>query len=108
MRDLRAAFKEHLEDPKLYGEAAARQQAFNEAYSQYKQLISRGGTFNKFFMEKVGTDYEIADTKITNFLNKQRRGKRRQPYGGAAGLRTSVQGRDNAARAECQEHRQRL
>lgn len=78
VRDIRAIVKAHLENSDIYGEAAARQAAFNDAYNTWKTLIGSGtkrGDFQRFFMDRVankrgGYDLAVSPTKINTYFNK--------------------------------------
>lgn len=78
VRELRSLVKDHLENVDLYGEAAARQAAFNDAYNSWRTLVGSGtkrGEFQKFFLDKVttkggGSELGINPTKINTYFGK--------------------------------------
>lgn len=78
VRDIRAMVKAHLENPDAYGEAAARQAAFNDAYASWRTLVGdpkKRGVFQKFFLDKEATKgggqrLVVSPTKINAYLNK--------------------------------------
>lgn len=60
-------FAKHLENPKIYGDAGARQSALNEAFSAYKRTLDKGeNNFRKFFM----TNGEVDANKAKIYLRK--------------------------------------
>lgn len=69
------AFKQHLEDAKVYGDAAARQAAFNDAFSTYKRLVDKGGDFKRFFLGPSG---QVDVGKVNTFLNRIGSGRDRE------------------------------
>jgi hypothetical protein len=68
IKSLYGAFREHLEDASLYGEAGARQAAFNEAFSMWKRSVGdkAENNFRRFFL----TNGDIDATKVKAFLRK--------------------------------------
>lgn len=67
VRDVYKGFAAHLEDATLYGEAGARQQAFNEAFSSYKRVFDKGeNNFRRFFL----TNGDVDAGKVKGFLRK--------------------------------------
>lgn len=72
---LRGGIKDTLEKESLWGEAATRQAAFNEAQSQLFRLTEKKGLFRKFFMEPAISAsgkqiYQVSPTKIATFLKQ--------------------------------------
>lgn len=71
VRDLYKGFSGHLEDATVYGEAAARQAAINDAYSTYLKLTGKSGDFRKFFLKGKGVNgLEIDPSKVNTFFNR--------------------------------------
>lgn len=66
-RDVYGAFKAHLEDASIYGDAAARQSAFNDAISSYIDSTGKKGAFRRFFMGPSGG---VEVEKVNRFLNR--------------------------------------
>jgi hypothetical protein len=73
LREVRGVYKSfasHLEDESVYGAAAIRQGAINEAFTGLERITGKGSSFRKFFMEKVGGKYELSPTKINTYFGK--------------------------------------
>jgi hypothetical protein len=72
IRDLRGAIKDALEDTETWGQAGARQAAFNDALSDYLKsanVSKQKGDFVKQFMYKSrGGALKIDPTKVETFL----------------------------------------
>lgn len=62
--------RDGLENEQVWGEAGARQQAFNEAYSEWKKLTGKGSAFRKYFMERVNGEWRPNFNKMRGFLNR--------------------------------------
>lgn len=73
MRQLYRSFKEHLENPALYGDAAARQASYNESISTLLGLIEKNkgsgaqGAFQRHFL---GPDGFVDSAKTLKMLRK--------------------------------------
>lgn len=59
--------REQLEDHKIFGEAAKRQQAINSAFKDYLPKIK---DFNTAFTKKIDEKYVIDPGKVATFLNQ--------------------------------------
>jgi hypothetical protein len=75
IRDVRTDIKNNLENESIWGEAAARQSAFNDAQSNFFNLTGNGGLFRKYFMQKTLTRggnvaYEVDPGKIRSFFSQ--------------------------------------
>jgi hypothetical protein len=75
IQNLRRSIKESLENENLWGSAAARQSAFNDAQAQLLNITGKNGLFRKDFMapaiSKSGSKiYEISPSKIKTFLGQ--------------------------------------
>lgn len=75
IRGLRTSIKNALEDENTWGEAGARQAAFNDAQSEFLKLTGKGGPFQKTFMGKALTKggnvtYKIDPGKIQTYLSR--------------------------------------
>lgn len=73
--ELRRSIKNSLEDQKIWGEAASRQAAFNDAQSGILNLTGKKGLFRKEFMapalSKGGKQvYEVSPSKIKTYLSQ--------------------------------------
>lgn len=74
-RALRRSIKDTLQDEGIWGEAGARQAAFNDAQSAFLQATGKGGLFQKNFMGKYLTKggsvaYRVDPGKIQTFLSR--------------------------------------
>jgi len=71
LKSFRGNIKNALENEGAWGEAAARQASFNEAYAEW---LTNQKNFRKEFMYKVpakgGVDYVIRPTKVSTFFNQ--------------------------------------
>lgn len=76
VKTLRGAIKDTLESQELWGEAGARQAAFNDAQREFQQLTGGvNSAFKKHFLEKTSTAggslaYKISPTKVATFLKQ--------------------------------------
>lgn len=69
VRGLYSELKLHLENPVNYGEAAARQQSINEAYTAL--LDAEKNDWRKYVMRKTGpSSYEVDSEKVNRILNR--------------------------------------
>lgn len=73
--DIRRAIKTTLEEPSIWGEAAARQAEFNDAQSQFFNLTGKKGLFRQSFMGpalgKGGKlTYEVSPAKVETYLKQ--------------------------------------
>lgn len=70
-RGVYRSFKEHLENPALYGDAGARQAAFNEKFTAFQRLVEkkngRLGDFKRFFL---GPSDRVDTAKVLRVLRK--------------------------------------
>ncbi len=67
IQDVYRVFRDHLENASLYGEAGARQAAFNEAFTTWKGVLDKNeNNFRRFFL----TNGEVDATKVKAFLRK--------------------------------------
>lgn len=74
MKDLRGSVKGTLTDEAVFGQAAARQSALDDAQREWLSLMKRGGDFNSKFMRKSvganGVSYDLKPTKLNTWLNQ--------------------------------------
>lgn len=74
LKTLRRSVKATITDEAVFGGAAARQVALDDAMSEWLSLFKRGGDFNSKFMRKVtgkgGVSYVVKPTKLNTWLNQ--------------------------------------
>lgn len=74
VKQLRRQVKGVLVDERVFGPAAARRSAIDDAQSEWLTLFKRGGDFNRKFMTKHvvkgGVKYEVKPTKLNTWLNQ--------------------------------------
>lgn len=75
LKGLRSDIKNHLENEANWGQAGARQAAFNDAQNLQYHLTGKGGAFRKAFMEPVPTrsgkvTYQISPNKVQTFFKQ--------------------------------------
>lgn len=74
MKDIRGKVKGALTDEAVFGQAAARQSALDDAQREWFALTKRGGDFNTKFMRKEmgagGVSYSLKPTKLNTWLNQ--------------------------------------
>lgn len=73
--NIRRAIKNTLEEPEIWGEAASRQAAFNDAQSQFFNLVGKKGVFRSSFMSPaLGKGgkliYEVSPSKVETYLKQ--------------------------------------
>lgn len=68
VRELNADFRKSLENESVWGQAAARQQAYNRAISDYIAATGKNSFFKKYFLVKKGANYVVDPTKTTQFV----------------------------------------
>lgn len=68
VREFSNDLRKSLVDESVWGEAAARQSSYNQAIKDFLDATGKGSWFRKYFMEKVGTKYEITATKTKQFI----------------------------------------
>lgn len=73
--NIRRSIKNTLEEPSIWGEAASRQAAFNDAQSQFLNLVGKKGVFRSSFMgPALGKGgklaYEVSPAKVETYLKQ--------------------------------------
>lgn len=66
LKDVRRSVKQALTDESVFGPAAARRAALDDAQREWLQLTQRGGSFRKAFLDSTGS---VPSTKVDTWLN---------------------------------------
>lgn len=69
-KGVRGAFKTALEDQPTWGDAAARQAAFNNSFSAWRQATGKGSAFQKLFMQKLGGKWVTNPRSVSAFMQQ--------------------------------------
>jgi hypothetical protein len=70
VKGLRAEVKNLITDAGVFGEAASRRAALNEAQEEWLKLTGPGGEFRKIFMQKIGGEYSLSPSKMDTHLSQ--------------------------------------
>lgn len=68
LKEFAKDLRQSLTDQTTWGQAAARQSAYNEAITDYLKKTGRSSWFRKYFTEKKGTEYVVTPTKVKQFI----------------------------------------
>ncbi len=70
IKGLRADVKNLITDASVFGEAATRRAALNEAQAEWLQLTGPGGDFRKLFMQRTGDGAALSPSKMDTHLGQ--------------------------------------
>jgi len=70
IKGLRSDVKNLITDGSVFGEAAARRAALNEAQAEWLQLTGPGGDFRKLFMERSADGARLSSNKVDTHLGQ--------------------------------------
>lgn len=75
LKGVRAEFKQNLENESIWGEAGARQSAFNDAQNRFLTVVNKNNAFAKAFLGKSITRTgqilaEVKPSKVKTFLSQ--------------------------------------
>lgn len=73
-KDLRSGLRNSLEDANVWGEAGARQAAFNNSYAAFKNVTGKKSPFRTLFMKQTNTPsgntaWKVNQNKLNQFMN---------------------------------------